>query len=225
MHGSSVGRSLGAKAVYAPRQAGAFCAIGMQYADVRRDFVQVLMRWLDEDVEDSIREGYDELETRVRAALDREGFSQVDLEYELDLHYEGQQWDVRVPVRPDAGPDDIRKAFEGEYDRQFGHTNPEGRINVAKLRISGIGRLPDLQDPAAERYDTAASPIEIRPVYAADTGTFIDTPVYSGADLQYGHHLDGPAVIEEETTTILVGRSDHVSVDKLNNYLISLGGK
>ena len=225
MHGSSVGRNLGAKAVYAPRQAGAFCAIGMQYADVRRDFVQVLMSWLDDDVEEAIRQGYGELENRVRDALDREGFSQVDLEYELDLHYEGQQWDVRVPVRPDAGPNEIRKAFESEYDRQFGHTNPEGRINIAKLRISGIGRLPDLLDPAVERYGTPATPIEIRPVYAADTGAFVDTPVYSGTDLQYGHSLDGPAVIEEETTTILVGQRDHVSVDKLNNYLISLGGE
>ena len=56
MHGASVGRKLGARAVYIPRQAGAFCAIGMQHADVRRDFVHVVMRELNDDAIPAIAE-------------------------------------------------------------------------------------------------------------------------------------------------------------------------
>ena len=53
---------------------------------------------------------------------------------------------MRVALTPPRCLDEIRAAFEVEYDRQFGHTNPESRINVAKLRVVGIGKLPPLED-------------------------------------------------------------------------------
>ncbi|MEC7488188.1 MAG: hydantoinase/oxoprolinase family protein [Pseudomonadota bacterium] len=223
MHGASVGRRLGARAVYIPRQAGAFCAIGMQHADVRRDFVHVVMRELDDNVGDVIGDGYRQLEAQALRALEDEGFQRKDTEfgYELDLHYEGQQWDVRVTLSPHAKPAEIRNTFEAEYDRQFGHTNPESRINVAKLRVVGIGKLPALQDPTFKSVDTVARPFETRPVYAESAGCFLDTSVFRGTDLQYGQSFVGPAVIEEATTTVLVGPNDRVMVDALNNYMIS----
>jgi N-methylhydantoinase A len=223
MHGASVGRRLGARAVYVPRQAGAFCAIGMQHADVRRDFVQVLMQPLDDQVGACVDEGYARLEVLAAAALQEEGFAPTDTHfgYELDLHYEGQQWDVRVALARDVTSNQIRTAFEAEYDRQFGHINPGARINVAKLRLVGIGKLPPLIDAAYEPVESTPSAFERRPVYAEESGGFLDTPVYAGVDLYPGQHLHGPAVIEEATTTVLVGPNDHVEVDLLNNYLLT----
>ena len=228
MHGASVGRRLGARAVYVPRQAGAFCAIGMQHADVRRDFVQVLMRRLDGEVGLAIAAGFEALESQTTDALRREGFEPDDtrFEHELDLHYEGQQWDVRVPLTDaDAGQDEIRTAFEGEYDRQFGHTNPGGRIIVAKLRVVGIGTLPPLKDVVLETTDVRPVPVDHRPVHTGTSTGFVDTPIYAGADLKAGQNLDGPAIIEEATTTVVVGPGDRVSVDQLDNYLITFNGE
>ncbi len=223
MHGASVGRRLGARAVYAPRQAGAFCAIGMQHADVRRDFVQVVMRWLDDDVAPLLAEGYAALEERARSALLEEGFAPGDMAFgrEIDLHYEGQQWDVRVAVDGETGADAVRGRFEAEYDRQFGHVNPAGRVNVAKLRIVGIGRLPPLAEPEFPRTGRPAAPAGFRPVYAEEAGGFLETPVYLGSELRHGQGFDGPAVIEEETTTVVVGPGDRVFVDRLDNYVIT----
>lgn len=227
MHGASVGRRLGARAVYIPRQAGAFCAIGMQHADVRRDFVHVVMRELNGEAMEAIADGYLRLETQALEALQNEGFDKKDTEfgYELDLHYEGQQWDVGVALKPDATLDEIRASFEAEYDRQFGHTNPESRINVAKLRVVGIGKLPLLEDPKFDAVDTTPEPIELRPVYAESAGEFLETPVYRGTDLHYGQGFGGPAIIEEATTTILMGPGDRVTVDALNNYIITFEGE
>lgn len=223
MHGTSVGRRLGARAVYIPRQAGAFCAIGMQHADVRRDFVHVLMRRLEDDAGPAVLDGYRRLEEQALEALKQEGFNpdETTFGYELDLHYEGQQWDVRVALAPDATTDEIRAAFEVEYDRQFGHTNPEARINIAKLRVVGIGKLPPLENPKYEAVDTPVTAIETRSVYAESVGEYLDTPVYSGADLSHGQSFAGPAIVEEATTTILVGPGELVSVDALNNYYIT----
>ena len=227
MHGATIGRRLGARAVYAPRQSGAFCAIGMQHADVRRDFVRVLMRRLDDGASRDIRQGYADLEAQARAALRFEGFEPGSMAFghELDLHYEGQQWDVRVSVAPDASPDRIREAFEAEYDRQFGHTNPDGRINVAKLRVVGTGKLPPLEDPALPRVDAPAVPAGSRMAYAEAAGGFVETKVYRGVDLRHGQGFRGPAIVEEETTTVLAGPGDRVAVDALGNYVIAFDGR
>ncbi len=227
MHGANVGRMLGARAVYVPRQAGAFCAIGMQHADVRRDFVQVVMRRLDGEIGPALAEGYAALEAQAAGALRREGFAPADTRfgYELDLHYEGQQWDVRVTLPADASPAQIRTAFEAEYDRQFGHTNPDGRINVANLRVVGIGKLPPLAEIAFDTVERIAVPAATRPVYDEGRGCFLDTAVHDGAALEPGHVIDGPAVIEEETTTVVVGAGDRAVVDRLDNYLITFAGK
>lgn len=223
MHGASVGRRLGARGVYVPRQAGAFCAIGMQHADVRRDFVQVVMRELNADVITHITNGYAELKKQALKALQDEGFSADETEfgYEIDLHYEGQQWDVRVALHPEATEKEIRYAFETEYDRQFGHINPDALVNVAKLRVVGIGKLPSLKDPTFILSQDVPDPQDKRSVFADATGEFILTPVYRGSDLQSGHTFDGPAIIEEETTTIVVGPGDRLTVDTLNNYIIT----
>ena len=223
MHGASVGRSLGARAVYIPRQAGAFCAIGMQHADVRRDFVLVIMQELNEEIISVLAKGFSRLQKQAQDALKDEGFDHKSTEfgYELDLHYEGQQWDVRVALAPDTPPSGIRKGFEAEYDRQFGHTNPESRVNDAKLRVVGVGALPPLQDPKFDAVTSVAEPVEVRRGYSESEGGFLDTPVYHGADLQHGHQFRGPAIIEEATTTAVVGPNDNVAVDALNNYIIT----
>ena len=223
MHGSRVGRLLGARAVYIPRQAGAFCAIGMQHADVRRDFVLVTMSVLDDKAASAIREGYKHLEEQAHLALASEGFieGETTFEYGLDLHYEGQQWDVNLILPRTAKPKEIRAAFEVEYDRQFGHTNPEGHINISKIRVVGVGRLPPLAEPVYSFVEDTVVPVEKRSVYSETLESFVDTPIYLGAELSYGQSLKGPAIIEEATTTILVSPGDLVTVDRLNNFVLT----
>ena len=51
---------------------------------------------------------------------------------------------------------------------------------------------------------------------------WIDTPVYDGATLNAGNVILGPAVINEMTTTLLVGSNDRMSVDASGNYSIEI---
>lgn len=226
LHGAGVARSLGCRQVYVPRVAGAFCALGMLNSDVRHDFLQVHFGRLDQPDQPIIARDLDKLARAAEATLAREGFApgQTKLQYALDLRYLGQQWDITVEVPPGAlDPAAIRRDFEAEHDRLFGHVQPGGLIEITKLRVAGIGRLPPLAvaaPPGAEKPATAA---ERRRVWVDAARGWAEVPVYGGADLAPGHRLHGPAIVDEQTTTVLVGPADVLRVDAAGNFVIELG--
>jgi N-methylhydantoinase A len=52
---------------------------------------------------------------------------------------------------------------------------------------------------------------------------FTECAVYERAHLGEGSHLDGPAIIEEQYSTTLLNRNDHMSVDEYGNMMIEVG--
>jgi N-methylhydantoinase A len=226
LHVAVVGRLLEIPRVYVPRLGGVFCALGMLNSDIRHDVVRSYIQSTAQAVPHTIDDNMDELLEEVRAVLDREGFRGEDayFEREIDLRYEEQQWDVRVRL-PATGQWDwssVRSDFEKEYDRLFGHVQPEAPLEVVKLRLTGYGRISIPQPAEGRTADHPPEPYEIRPVYMDPENDERETPIYRGQDLFFGHALQGPLIIEEETTTILVGPRDRLSVDRAGNYMIDL---
>ncbi|MCR9177654.1 MAG: hydantoinase/oxoprolinase family protein [Alphaproteobacteria bacterium] len=224
MHGAAVARKLGCRAVYVPRQAGAFCALGMLHSDVRQDFMDVHFQDLDTLGDHPIEGRFAALETEARELLTREGFDAADTvtERELDLRYDGQQWDLRIPVAAKDGAAAIRAAFETEYDRRFGHTVDGARILITALRVVGKGLLPPMAETPPPAADGPARPTGHRRVHIDDRHREMECAVYHGPDLRRGHRLPGPLLIEETTTTLFAGPTDQVEVDAAGNYLIHL---
>lgn len=224
MHGAAVARRLGCRAVYIPRQAGAFCALGMLHSDVRQDFMDVHFQDLDSLADNPIENRFAALEREASDMLTREGFVPGDTatEREVDLRYDGQQWDLRIPVAAGAGATAIRAAFEQEYDRRFGHTVAGGRILITALRVVGKGLMPPLDEAAMATAKGDAVAIGHREAYVDDRYGAMRCAVYDGAALLPGHTLQGPLLIEEATTTIFAGPRDRVEVDAAGNYLIHL---
>jgi N-methylhydantoinase A len=225
LHGASVARALGCRRVYVPRLAGAFCALGMLNSDVRHDFLRVHFGELDQPDQAAIARDFERLQANAMATLAREGFHPegVTLLHAVDLRYVGQQWDVTVALPP--GPLDpaaVRRAFEAEHERLFGHIQPAGLIEMTKLRLAGIGHLPPLAAVAPAPATTDAPQAETRRVWVDTRRGWADLPVYRGSQLAPGHSFSGPAIIEEQTTTVLAGAGDRVSVDAAGNFIIDL---
>ncbi|MCP5367966.1 MAG: hydantoinase/oxoprolinase family protein [Hyphomicrobiales bacterium] len=226
MHGAPVGRLLGCPRVYVPRLSGVFCALGMLHTNVRHDFVRVHMQPLAEADPAAVEALYGELEAEGRRALAAGGFAAEDqvLLREMDLRYVGQQYDLRVALGSGGGLDGaaIRAAFEREHDRLFGHTQPEGAISINKLRLVAVGALRPLELPPAAPARAAPTPVDRRRVWLSEADGWADVDTYRGADLRAGHTLAGPALVEEQTTTVLVGPHDTLEVDSANNFRIDL---
>jgi len=225
MHGASVGRLLGCAKVYIPRLSGAFCAIGMLHANVRHDLVRVTFAPLDDADPDQLDRRFAEMEADAREMLAADGFDDTASGFAraLDLRYRGQQWDVRVPL--DEGrihAERVRKAFEAEHERLFGHHQPGGHVEITKLRLAAIGRLPPIRPAAAPAATGAPEPVERRPVWIDAATGWREVAVYAGADLRAGHRLPGPLIVEEETTTLMIGAGDTIEVDAAGNYVVHL---
>jgi N-methylhydantoinase A len=225
LHAASVGRALGCRRVFLPRLSGAFCALGMLHSDVRHDRLRVLSGDLDRIPGPSVDEVFQELEADVEGRLAEEGFgpATVAVQRALDLRYVGQQWDITVQATA-FDPRAIRKRFEAEHERLFGHIQPDGPIEITKARVAGFGRLPPLAQQRAEAAPAAPAPTSRREAWIDPVQGWAMTPVYGGRDLRPGHRLVGPLVVEEETTTLLAGAADALIVDATGNYAIELGG-
>ncbi|MCT8974320.1 hydantoinase/oxoprolinase family protein [Microbaculum marinisediminis] len=225
LHGASVGRMIGCKSVCIPRLAGAFCALGMLHSNLRQDFFQVLYPVRLEDAGPLIAKIFTELGHKAIAALARQGFeeSAVVLKSEADLRYQGQLSSVRIAFDPEAfDTAQVRASFEGEYRRQFGHTQPEGAIEITALRVAGIGTIPPLMPAARTAATGKPKPLEVRDVYINDEEMWQPTPVYDGRDLTPGVRLSGPLIVREPTTTVLVSGRDRLFVDAADNFVIEL---
>ena len=224
LHGTEVARALRCKRVYLPRLSGAFCALGMLHSDVRHDTMRVHFADLDRSDGGKLESIFAALEREILEALHAEGFheSNARCERALDLRYVGQQWDITVPTDRRFDPAVIRRNFDAEHDRMFGHVQPEGIIEITKLRVTGIGSLPPLIAPRLPAATGQAQPYEHRPVWIDERKGWVETAIYRGQDLGPGHAIIGPAVIDEATTTILVGDGDALEVDEAGNFSIRL---
>lgn len=225
MHGTTVARGLGCRRVYVPRDAGALCAIGMLHADVRQDFMRFLLGAVDKVDANRVNQDLGELDAQALDAMRAEGFeaAAVHLHREIDLHYPGQLWSIRVPV-PAGGFDaeTVRRAFEAEYERLYGHIQPGGTIMIASLRVIASAATGTPGTKTSPPAGGAPTPRETRRVWHDGSG-WLETDVHAGPALAVGHEIIGPALIEEHTTTVLLGPGDRLCVDPTGNFMIQVG--
>lgn len=226
MHGAAVARELGCAQAYVPRASGAFCALGMLHVNARHDFVRTLLCPLGEATNEMLERVFDELSEAAVRTLRHEGFAdeKIKIERGLSLHYPGQQADIQVPIANGAPFDKalVRSIFERLHQQFFGHIQPDGMPAITKVRLAGIGLLPRLPAEDHSLTNEAPVPVETRRTWIDSKHGWRDTPVYAGGLLRPGMRISGPAIIDEGTTTILVGANDLASLDRANNYLITL---
>ena len=225
MHGASVGRRLGCRRLYVPRLSGAFCALGMLNVDVRHDLSRVFVGNLEVIDEGRLEPTFSALETEGLRLLAAGGFSGsvTRMSRQLDLRYIGQQWSLRIAVEKGEGADAIRVRFEQAHESRYRHTQPDGivEITAAHLTASGLIPRPELRGGHAGGNTVPRSGGRRR-VYFDESAGWVQASVYAAGDLRPGHQLDGPAIVEAQTTTLCIGPGDQLRVDGYANFVVDL---
>jgi N-methylhydantoinase A len=213
-----------------PRFPGVTSALGCVIADMRQDFVQTInttLAALDETelgtmIQTHVDEGM--------ALLDASGvqFGARDVQVELDMAYAGQTHTVAVPITVEVTgskviaptSNAIRDAFEDAYRAAFSRLLEGGVQRILNLRTSTIGRRPkfDLSSLAPDEANATATPYGLRSVRM--NGAWHDTALYDRLTLPVGTVIDGPAILTQPDTTILVEPGFKGRVDGFGNFII-----
>lgn len=226
LHVAEVARRLGMRRAFVPRLAGVFCAFGMCNSAIRHDLVRPLGWSLDDAALAKLKQVVFQLEQEGMARLAEDGFSAGNRSAQIfvDLRYSGQQWTIRLPL---AGQDAaaLHLAFDQEHEKLYASSQADGRIDIVNIRVSAYSMAPPAEMSADNSMRAAPEPREERALWLSAGAEPAVTPVYQGEDLLPGHRFSGPALIEERTTTILIGRGDAVTVDPYGNYMIDIAPK
>jgi len=155
-----------------------------------------------------ISQGWRALEDRVRAEFAKSGEDQgsVAFSHMVRMQYYGQLVDIEVDSpSPDLStPQDAQAlcdAFEATYQRMYARaaSSPELGYLVAQVIVKGSVPVERPQLPTLPAEEGSPPEKETRPVWWTDG--WVDTPIHEMTDVRPGHRLEGPAVLEAESTT------------------------
>ena len=108
---------------------------------------------------------------------------------------------LTIPLPPGLiDPAMVRASFDDAYARQYGHNNPEARVEMTNFRVAALGKL--FRPPAAESGRAEDASERCRSVYFS--GKSVATAVVQRAAICSDEPICGPAIIEEGTATTLV---------------------
>ncbi|HEX6114815.1 MAG TPA: hypothetical protein VFZ10_21145, partial [Geminicoccaceae bacterium] len=141
-----------------------------------------------------------------------------------DMRYGEQIFEVNVALDGidwDAGDllDQLAAAFHRRHEELYTYAMPDQEAVLVNARITVVGALPDPPREPAQPERPAASPRTRRPVYL---GAWQDVPVFDFDALAPRQTIDGPAVIEAATTTVLLRPGDRAQVNEIGWLDIAL---
>ena len=144
------------------------------------------------------------------------------------MAYPGQKFDLSVPCPEGTrlGPQDLEPLGARFHDlhertRGFGFRDQEPTVRGVRLIGQGLTPKPERTAALGSIEDPRRAVKGTRP--ATFGAGFVDTPVYDGPRLAAGVEIEGPALIEEPFTVVVVPPGARTRLDEYGNYALTLG--
>ena len=212
VHVADLMRLLNIKSGTVPVFPGQFSAFGFTCADARIDSqrtVQMRSGSLDFDRLNDVAAS---LRNTVTEEFSRQGYaSGVEIKLYVDLRYEGQNYELSVPFGFDRFDQDnmevLRNDFDTEFDEKYGFCLPGEPIEIVNLSVTGVVAQPK-PDIEASLGETASEPKTHREVWFE--GGSVNAPIYDRTRLPVGVQIHGPAVIEEDVSTVPINAGQSI---------------
>jgi N-methylhydantoinase A len=233
VHACHVARKLGLTRVICPPSAGVASALGLLVAPARVDRVATVGIRLDRGDLGDLERAFRALEDEARAVMADTGLKLDTARFQrlADGRFLGQGFDLVVPLP--EGPYDGRDtdgarrrlalAFEAAYREKFSLTPPEVPIEFINIRVAVRAPVAGSEVVLQGRRRGAESPVKTRrPVWFPDSAGFVETTVYDRGRLAVGDRFDGPAVVEDEGSTLVVDPHASFAVAPTGNIVVTL---
>ena len=223
-----IAAELGCKTVLIPRTAGALSASGMQFSDIITeagasalthteafdfDGVNAALKKIDDEL--------DEFGDRLKAR----GIKNVHKRYFVEARYRFQVWELEIEAKKNRfeNADDVEQLvqeFHRVHDRVFAVTDEGQAVECLNWRGRLIADVnPPSLEPSRNQGTSTAEPDRTRGAYFGEGE--VQTPIYFGATLPTGAVIEGPAIIEEPTSTLVVYPGSSARVSAGGRYVLT----
>jgi N-methylhydantoinase A len=231
LHAFYVAKKLGLSEIIVPPSAGVASALGLLIAPARVDRVATVARELGQIDWPTLEGAFARLEADARHVLDATGLRSgtAGLERRADMRYVGQASELVVPLP--AGPyssrshDALFDAFQKAYVAAFTRTPPSTPIEIINIRVTGTMEVSAAPSASTgSEGDLLANPLKgTRPAYFPEHRELRQVNVFDRYKLKPSQIFDGPAIIEERESTLVVGPGGRFRVLADGSIVVNLG--
>nr|XP_058899190.1 5-oxoprolinase isoform X3 [Kogia breviceps] len=230
-HACAIARALGMDTVHIHRHSGLLSALGLALADVVHEAQEPCSLPYAPETFVQLDQRLSRLEEQCVDALRAQGFprAQISTESFLHLRYQGTDCALMVSAHqrpatarsPRAG--DFGAGFVERYMREFGFIIPERPVVVDDVRVRGTGRS-GLRLESVPKVQSGPPRVD-KMTHCYFEGGYQETPVYLLGELGFGHKLQGPCLIIDSNSTILVEPACQAEVTETGDVRISVGAE
>ncbi len=220
MHAAFLAKLLHIPKVFIPNNPGILSAIGMLMADIIKDYSLTVMLKNEQTSFEEIRKLFEPMDKQGIEDLKKEGIdkNRIVLEHYLDMRYFGQSYEIMVPFNKD-----YTEEFHKLHKQNYGYADKSKKIEIVNIRLRAKG-MPTKPEFYAMKYDKE----EISPEAKLGTKNVVfnsttrETAIIERSKLKYGNIIEGPAIVVEYSSTIVLPPDSKGSVDKFGNIIIEV---
>ncbi|MCE2517015.1 MAG: hydantoinase/oxoprolinase family protein [Alphaproteobacteria bacterium] len=212
LHAGRLAEKLGIDRCLVPEGAGVGSAIGFLRApfsfEANRSIFMTISRFDAETVGTLFTDMESEATGFVRSC---DATAEILADYKVYMRYAGQGWEIPVSLTPDeahhADAATFKKHFETEYEKLFGRAVEGMEIEITVWSVNAYTPIPPVAEIAPITRTSDAAPDGARKLFDPALGETVSAGVYERRRLTPGAALNGPAVITEDETTVIVPSS------------------
>ena len=198
--------------------ASVLSAWGMLTSDLRYDVSHTHLGSSGRIRPNEVREIFAKLEQQALSRLRSWFNGPIAIERSAEMRYGEQIFEIDVPLDgldmdSPSIVDQIEERFHRRHEDLYTYSSPDQEVVFVNARVSAVGAVK--RNGYEAMLSPAAKPCIPKSSRKAFFGEWREVPVYALEALAPGHALEGPAIIEAETTTVIVNSGDRVAVNDL----------
>jgi N-methylhydantoinase A len=228
LHGADLAFELNMPKVIIPIHPGVNSAVGLLKADFRYDYSRTFLKLISQLDLNALNTSYLELENSAREQMKAERIDPQRIKFlrSADIRYHGQGYEIEVPVADGKiSPQQIKELktkFNKIHTQLYGYDLPHEEMELVYLRLAAIGQVskPEFLKTANANTDISAAYKGRREVYLDKA--FTPASIYDRSLLRPHHIIQGPAIVEQFDSTILIKPGQIAEVDEYLNLVIRM---
>jgi N-methylhydantoinase A len=216
LHACEVARELDIERIIVPTNASVLSAWGMLTSDLRYELGRTHFETGARSTASEVRDIFVELETQAVERLRSWFDGPITTERSAEMRYGEQIFEIDVPLsdidlKSPALIAEIEDRFHLRHEELYTYASRDQEVVFVNARVAAVGAVSAGEED--EEPVKAATPCAPRSRRKAWFGEWREVPVYALDDLRPGHALEGPAIIEAETTTVVINAGDRLAVN------------